>query len=101
RRILEFPDLSKLQAHLEIPERESARIKVGQSVRFSLDAVPDRQFFGEIVELASVIHTRSINQPEKVFDATVVLDNADAELMRPGMSVKAEILLNSDEETGP
>jgi HlyD family secretion protein len=101
RRILEFPDLTKLQAHLEIPERESARIKVGQSVRFSLDAVPDRQFFGEIVDLASVIHTRSINQPEKVFDATVVLDNADAELMRPGMSVKAEILMNSDEGPGP
>lgn len=101
RRILEFPDLTKIQAHLEIPERESARIKIGQSVRFSLDAVPDRQFYGEIVELASVIHTRSINQPEKVFDATVVLDNADAELMRPGMSVKAEILLDSIEESGP
>jgi len=93
RRILEFPDLNQLQAHLEIPERESARIKVGQAVQFSLDAVPDRQFHGEIVELASVIHTRSINQPEKVFDATVLLRNADAELMRPGMSVKAVIQL--------
>ncbi len=101
RRVLEFPDLSKLQVHLEIPERESARIKVGQSVRFTLDAVPDRQFHGDIVELASVIHTRSINQPEKVFDATVVLDNADTELMRPGMSVKAEIQLNGNEDSGP
>jgi multidrug resistance efflux pump len=101
RRVLEFPDLTQLQAHLEIPERESARIKVGQLVRFSLDAVPDRQFQGEIVELASVIHTRSINQPEKVFDATVVLNNADTELMRPGMSVKAEILVDSLEEPGP
>ena len=101
RRILEFPDLTQLQAHLEIPERESARIRIGQTVRFSLDAVPDRQFFGKIVELASVIHTRSINQPEKVFDATVVLNNPDTELMRPGMSVKAEILLGSSEEAGP
>jgi multidrug resistance efflux pump len=101
RRVMEFPDLAQMEAHLEIPERESARIKIGQSVRFSLDAVPDRTFFGEIVELASVIHTRSINQPEKVFDATVVLSNADAELMRPGMSVKAEILLNATAEAGP
>jgi HlyD family secretion protein len=100
RRILEFPDLTKLQAHLEIPERESARIRVGQSVRFSLDAVPDHEFLGEIVELASVIHTRSINQPEKVFNATVVLDNADTELMRPGMSVKAEIMLDIHEAAG-
>ncbi len=101
RRVLEFPDLAKLQAHLEIPERESARIKVGQAVRFALDAVPDRQFRGEIVELASVIHTRSINQPEKVFDATVVLEQADTELMRPGMSVKAEILVDNGGDTGP
>jgi HlyD family secretion protein len=101
RRVMEFPDLTKLQAHLEIPERESARIKIGQTVRFALDAVPDRQFHGEIVELASVIHTRSINQPEKVFDATVVLDHADTELMRPGMSVKAEILVNGGEDAGP
>lgn len=101
RRVLEFPDLSKLQAHLEIPERESARIRVGQSVRFELDAVPDRQFQGRIIELASVIHTRSLNQPEKVFDATVVLDNADTELMRPGMSVKAEILVEPLEDSGP
>ena len=101
RRVMEFPDLTQLQAHLEIPERESARIRIGQTVRFSLDAVPDRQFFGKIVELASVIHTRSINQPEKVFDATVVLSNVETELMRPGMSVKAEILLDSSEEPGP
>jgi len=101
RRVMEFPDLTQLQAHLEIPERESARIRIGQTVRFSLDAVPDQEFFGKIVELASVIHTRSINQPEKVFDATVVLDHADVELMRPGMSVKAAILLNEHGETGP
>ncbi len=101
RRVMEFPDLTQLQVHLEIPERESARIRVGQSVRFSLDAVPDQQFFGKIVELASVIHTRSINQPEKVFDATVILNHADVDLMRPGMSVKAEILLDESGEAGP
>ena len=100
RRVMEFPDLNQLQAHLEIPERESARVRIGQQVRFSLDAVPDQQFFGQIVELASVIHTRSINQPEKVFDATVILNNADIDLMRPGMSVKAEILLDERGESG-
>ncbi|NIP17399.1 MAG: HlyD family efflux transporter periplasmic adaptor subunit [Xanthomonadales bacterium] len=99
RRVLEFPDLRLLEAHLEIPERESARIKVGQKVRFSMDAAPDQQFFGEIVELASVIHTRSRNQPEKIFDATVALADLDTKLMRPGMSINAEIML--DAGSGP
>lgn len=98
RRVLEFPDLTKLEAHIEIPERESARVRVGQQVRFTMDAAPDKAFIGEITELASVIHTRSINQPDKVFDATVRLVNPDPELMRPGMNINAEILIDGPRE---
>ena len=98
RRFMELTDLSKLQVYLEIPERESARIRVGQPVKFVLDAVPDQQFNGEIVELASVIHTKSPNQPARVFDATVSLNNPDASIMRPGMSVSAEISATGDTE---
>ena len=101
RRVLEFPDLSKLELYLEIPERESARITEGQAVSFALDAVPDRLFHGQVIKLASVIHTRSTNQPAKVLDAIIALRNPDPELMRPGMSVKAEIHLLSNGESTP
>lgn len=94
RRVIEFPDLSQLEAHIQIPERASAQIRRGQRVRITMDAVPDRAFYGELVELASVIHTRSTNQPDKVFDATVRLSNPDPELMRPGMNINAEILVD-------
>jgi multidrug efflux pump subunit AcrA (membrane-fusion protein) len=96
RRIMEFPDLSQLELQLEIPERESARVAVGQQVSFTLDAAPDQPFTGKVVELASVIHTKSINQPARIYDATISLDNADPELMRPGMSVNAEIRISGD-----
>lgn len=95
RRVMELPDLSQLQVHLEVPERESARIAVGQTVRFVVDAAPDQQFYGEIIELASVIHTKSRNQPARVFDATVSMKSPDPAVMRPGMSVSAEISLNT------
>lgn len=95
RRVMELPDLSQLQVHLEVPERESARISVGQQVKFVVDAAPDQQFFGEIIELASVIHTKSRSQPARVFDATVSMGNPDSSVMRPGMSVSAEIRLGS------
>ncbi len=100
RRVMELPDLSQLQVHLEVPERESARIAVGQSVKFVVEAAPDRQFYGEIIELASVIHTKSRNQPARVFDATVSMKEPDLSLMRPGMSVSAEIRLDSGLEKG-
>jgi HlyD family secretion protein len=101
RRVMELPDLSRLQVHLEVPERESARISVGQKVRFVLDAVPDQQFYGEIKELASVIHTKSRNQPARVFDAVISMNNPDKSIMRPGMSVSAEIHLSATAEKGP
>jgi len=90
-----------LELHLEIPERESARITVGQKVSFSLDATPDQPFEGQVTGLASVVHTRSRSQPAKVFDAIVSLRAPDPDLMRPGMSVNAEIHLNGKRETGP
>ena len=100
RRVIEFPDLEQLEVYLEIPERESALVAVGQEVHFYLDAAPDRQFMGRIVELASVIHSKSINQPARVFDATVSLLEPDLELMRPGMSVSAEIRISGKDEAG-
>lgn len=93
KRVMELPDLSQLQVHLEVPERESARIAVGQPVKFVVDAAPDEQFYGEIIELASVIHTKSRNLPARVFDATVSMKSPNLSIMRPGMSVSAEIYL--------
>ncbi len=93
RRVIEFPDLGQLEAHVEIPEREAARVRVGQQVRFTMDAVPDKVFLGEVTALASVVHTRSTSQPDKVFDATVRLLNPDTELMRPGMNINAQVML--------
>lgn len=101
RRVMELPDLSKLQVHLEVPERDSARIAVGQTVKFVLDAAPEHQFYGEIIELASVIHTKSSKQPARVFDATVSMNNPDRSVMRPGMSVSAEIRLAHLDAKGP
>jgi len=101
KRVMELPDLSQLQVHLEVPERESARIAVGQAVKFVVDAAPDEQFYGEITELASVIHTKSRNQPARVFDATVSMKSLNLSLMRPGMSVSAEIYLEKESEKGP
>jgi len=99
-RVMELPDLTKLQVHLEVPERESAQIFVGQKVLFVLDAIPDQQFYGEITELASVIHTKSTTQQARVFDATVSMNNPDKSVMRPGMSVSAEIQTGTRGATG-
>jgi multidrug resistance efflux pump len=100
QRVIEFPDLASLELRLEIAERDSTRIVVGQSVSFNLDAAPDHEYHGRIIELASVVRTKSVNQPSRVFDATASVLDPDPELMRPGMSVTAKIHLPDIQEAG-
>ena len=97
QRVMEIADLGQLELHIEVPERYSARVAIGQPVNFTLDAAPNKTFHGKITELASVVHANSMNQPP-VLDATVALIDADTQLMRPGMSINAEIRVTLETE---
>lgn len=99
RRVVEVADLDAIIARLEIPERDMTRVKVGQAVRFRLDANPDKQFSGTIESLSNVVRQRSKNQPARVIDAVVTVQNSDPEIMRPGMRVSAEIDTRSESST--
>lgn len=91
RKVAEIPDMQSLQILLQIPEREAARVKPGQRVRFRLDAKPEDHFEGVVESRGSVVRNRSRNQPAKVFDTRVTINQLDPDLMRPGMRVTAEI----------
>lgn len=97
QRVMEIADLGQLELHIEVPERDSARVAIGQPVSFTLDAAPNKAFLGKITEVASVVHTKSMNQPP-ILDATVALIDPDPQLMRPGMSVNAEIRVTLETE---
>lgn len=91
RKVAEIPDMQSLQILLQIPEREAARVKPGQRVRFRLDAKPEDHFEGVVESRGSVVRNRSRNQPAKVFDTRVTINQLNPDLMRPGMRVTAEI----------
>ncbi len=99
RRVVEVADLNAIIARLEIPERDMTRIKIGQSVRFRLDANPDKQFIGIIESLSNVVRQKSKNQPARVIDAVVKVENPDPEIMRPGMRVSAEIDISVEQSS--
>lgn len=96
QRVIEVADLSKIIAQLEIKENQIKDIKLGQKVKIILDSLPDKEFFGIIQSIASVVRIKSKEQPAKILDATVKLDKVDAELMRPGMRLSAKITTGED-----
>ena len=80
-------DLSKMQIELAVDESDIGQVKAGQSVGFSADAFPDRQFKGvvEQVRLAATTTNNVVTYP-----VIVTVDNSDGTLL-PGLTVNAEI----------
>ena len=90
-RVIEVANLSQIIAKLEIPESNIRSVKEGLKVKIKLDSLPDKEFYGSIQSLARVVTIKSKNQPSKVLEATVFIENVDTEVMRPGMRLNATI----------
>ena len=83
-------DLRQMQIVLAVDEADIGQVKVGQKVRFNVDAFPDRDFTGVIkqVRLAATNTQNVISYP-----VVVTVDNNDLTLL-PGMTVNAEIQIS-------
>lgn len=57
--IFRIVDLSRLDAALDVPERELATIKAGQPVTLTVDALPGRSFSGVVDRVAPVVDSDS------------------------------------------
>jgi membrane fusion protein len=102
------PDDSPLQAELLIPTRAAGFVRAGQEVRFLYDAFPYQNYgayTGRISELSHAVVTKAeaagpIVPEEPVYKATALLDRPDVdangrkEALRPGMLLRAEIILD-------
>jgi len=91
--IAEIPDLSEMRLELKLEEVDRGRLKLGQTVRVRVDAVPEKEFTAEM-DWISPIATLVFRTfpPEKLFPARATLKNLDPRL-RPGMSASGEIIV--------
>lgn len=83
-------DLRQMEIVLTIDESDIGQVRVGQPVRFTVDAFPDRNFPGRVsqVRLAATNTANVITYP-----VVVQLENSDLTLL-PGMTANAEIEIN-------
>src|ERR1700694_2469336 len=85
--IVTLTDLSQLYANFTVTEKDSAALKVGQTVRVAVDAYPGRAFEGKInaIEPQIATDTRSIR-------VQATLDNPDR-ILKPGMFTTTTVVL--------
>lgn len=96
--IAEIPDLSEMRIELKLEEVDRGKIKLGQTVRVRVDAIPDREFTAALDWISPIasLQFRGFGSSEKSFPARATLRESDTRL-RPGMSASAEVLI----ETAP
>ena len=87
-------DLSKMKIELAVDEADIGQVKAGQTVSFTADAFPDRQFRGVVdqVRLAATTTNNVVTYP-----VVVSVDNSDNTLL-PGLTVNAEIEVSNRQD---
>jgi membrane fusion protein, multidrug efflux system len=79
-------DLSALHVEFTLPERTISRVRVGQPVDLSLDALPGRQFKGRIDALDSQVDPNG-----RALRVRASVDNNGA-LLKPGMFARPRVV---------
>ena len=80
-------DLTKMQVSADVSESDIGTIKVGQPVRFNVDAYPDRDFRGRVSQIRL---NATVNQNVVTYPVIVEVDNPDLSL-RPTMTANVSI----------
>jgi multidrug efflux system membrane fusion protein len=85
--IVTLTDLSKLYANFTVTEKDSAALKVGQTVRVAVDAYPGRTFEGKVNAIEPQIATDTRN-----IRVQATIDNPD-HILKPGMFTTTTVVL--------
>jgi HlyD family secretion protein len=88
---LEITDVTEMEALGEIDEMESSRVAEGQPVRLRLEALPEVEWEGKVVQLRPNVYRQSPRTPLKVVGARIRLFRTDAARMRPGMQFRGRL----------
>ncbi|MBU0672242.1 MAG: efflux RND transporter periplasmic adaptor subunit [Candidatus Margulisbacteria bacterium] len=95
--VLTVVDIDNPWVEIQVDEVDVGVVKVGQRVRFTTDAFPDQEFFGQITwlnkkaELKKVGGRVRFDEEDQVFRGKVKFEDG-SDLLRPGMTVYAEII---------
>ena len=95
--LLTIADMSVIEAEIDVDETDIPEVRLGQSARITIDAVPDRTFRGRVTEIgnspiqASGQSTDNTNAAQATnFKVSITIDEEVPDV-RPGFTCTAEI----------
>jgi len=93
QKIISIPDMSELLIEIQIHESWVDKIEPNQPAKITADAFPDERFTGRVLKIAPLPSPQAfwMDTGLKVYKTEVVI-NGKSEILKPGMSAKAEII---------
>src|ERR1700730_12739549 len=82
-------DLTKMQVDTNVSESDVGPVHAGQKAGFTVDAFPDRTFWGEV---AQVRQSPITVQNVVTYDVVIAVSNPEL-LLKPGMTANARIVI--------
>jgi len=97
-KVVEIPDLTRMEAKGQVDEADAGRVAVGQPVTVRLDAHPETEYRARIAAIARSVGQKDRGNPLKHVELTLELEETDTETMRPGMRFQGEIEVERAED---
>ena len=85
-----LPDLSAMISKTYVNEIDVSKVKVGQKVRLTVDAFPEKKYTGVVTSVAN-IGEQLPNTDAKVFEVIIKVDGSDP-ILRPSMTTGNQII---------
>jgi multidrug efflux pump subunit AcrA (membrane-fusion protein) len=95
--VMSVVDLGEMEVRAFVSEVEGGLLRTGQRARVVVDSHAGTEFTGAVEYVPEVAERLRRLSNVRVFIARLKLDSADPRLMKPGMSVRAEIILDERE----
>lgn len=91
--IATLPDMSVVVTETYIKEIDISKINLNDSVRITIEALPDKVFWGKVVRIATIGEDHQ-DFDMKAFKIVIRFEKSDPD-MKPGMSCNNEIIIDS------
>ena len=88
--VAELPDLSDMISKTYVNEVDISKVKKGQDVKITIDAFPDNEYSGLVIQVAN-IGEQLRGYDAKVFEVVVQLNEVDS-ILRPAMTTSNEVI---------
>ncbi|MFP4471138.1 MAG: efflux RND transporter periplasmic adaptor subunit [Bacteroidales bacterium] len=89
--VAKLPDLTRMISKTYVNEIDISKVRTGQPVTLTIDAFPDREYAGEVTEVANIGEQRP-GSDAKVFEVIIKVLDTDT-IMRPSMTTKNVIMI--------